>query len=459
MRAMGWVSRQRAGAAIQSPAMFGATPAVLMLATESSGVALDFTSEPSMQIKDTVTPANAFTGDPNSKLTYASPSTKWVLNKSGVLVSGTTLRTEYDANGKALGLRVESSATNLVPYSNASSGFSLSNAPNTAANQILPDGTTGGRFLSDTEVTSPHFVYPSALGGGLTSATDYAITAVVKASSRFLILNLQGSANNWASAVFDIANTSATAASQTAVGASSGTIQRTRQSHLIGGWVICTLVARCSTSATPCIGLAPAASGNTFTTLGLISYLGNLTGFYIEHFQVEAGLDASSRIVTSGSMVTRGADNISLATSAFALSATAGSLLAMGAAVDGSSAATSRYLCGLTDGTTNEFIALRSLNNNPEFVILDSGNNKTLDAGTWSSVAASKFAGAWAANDGAASYNGAAAVTNATVGTPAPTSLQIGRASPTADYYNGYIQKVVYLPRRMSNAELAGATA
>lgn len=86
--------------------------AAILLAAESNGLAIDFT-DMSMQVKDVGTPANNFLGDPNSKLTYASPSTKWILDKSGIYVSGTTLRTEYDGSGNALGVKVEGTRTNL----------------------------------------------------------------------------------------------------------------------------------------------------------------------------------------------------------------------------------------------------------------------------------------------------------------------------------------------------------
>lgn len=86
--------------------------AALLLGNEADGLAIDFT-DLSMVIRDTTTPANNFVGDPNAKLTYASPSTKWVRNRAGVLVSGTALRTEYDLSGNALGVRLEEQRTNL----------------------------------------------------------------------------------------------------------------------------------------------------------------------------------------------------------------------------------------------------------------------------------------------------------------------------------------------------------
>ena len=76
----------------RSGAVFGASGATRLLGAEADGVALDFT-DLSVTVRDTATPANNFAGNVNSWLTYTSPSTKWILNSSGVYVSGTTLRT------------------------------------------------------------------------------------------------------------------------------------------------------------------------------------------------------------------------------------------------------------------------------------------------------------------------------------------------------------------------------
>ena len=114
--------------------------AALMLAAESQGLAIDFTDR-SMVIKDTGTPDNVFSGNPNAKLTYSSPSTKWILNRNGVYESGTTLRTEYDASGVALGVRIEEARVNvfLNSRSPATQNISVSATPYTLS--FLGTGT------------------------------------------------------------------------------------------------------------------------------------------------------------------------------------------------------------------------------------------------------------------------------------------------------------------------------
>lgn len=70
-------------------------PAIALLGNEEQGLAIDW---PAMRvfIRDRVTAANNWLGDPNAKLTYASPSAKWIWNAFGVLSSGTTLRCDHD---------------------------------------------------------------------------------------------------------------------------------------------------------------------------------------------------------------------------------------------------------------------------------------------------------------------------------------------------------------------------
>lgn len=113
--------------------------AAQMLAAYSDGLAIDG-RDLSMVIKDTGTPANAFSGDPNSRLTYASPSTKLILGRSGLYEGGTTLRTEYDASGNAIGLRIEETArANIILRSR-----SLATSPWILSGIVATEGSASG---------------------------------------------------------------------------------------------------------------------------------------------------------------------------------------------------------------------------------------------------------------------------------------------------------------------------
>ena len=70
-------------------------PAIALLGNEEQGAAFDWAAMRGF-IRDRVTGANNWLGDPNAKVTYASPSAKWIWNAFGVLTSGTTLRCDHD---------------------------------------------------------------------------------------------------------------------------------------------------------------------------------------------------------------------------------------------------------------------------------------------------------------------------------------------------------------------------
>lgn len=272
--------------------------AMILLGNETNGLAIDFT-DLSMVIRDTGTPSNAFSGDPNSKLTYASPSTKYVRNSSGVYVAGTTLRTDHDASGNPLGLLIEPARTNLITGSATmttgwnTQSFRTDNAgigPTGENNMVLLKSNVSGPDNGSTAVnvnipastctlsmfvryfSSPSFMFGLHDGsawicltrihfdgsGNITSKTDFIVTPTV----------------SWEDCGGGLWRVSA-------VFTGSGT----------AGFV----------------AAYPETSALTGTGLGTI----------FSHWQLEAGSSASSPIVTAGSTVTRAEDVVTLAQSAF----------------------------------------------------------------------------------------------------------------------------------------------
>ena len=339
----------------------GSSLAALMLLNETNGVAIDFT-DLSMQIKDTITPANVFSGDPNSKLTYTSPSTKWILGANGIYTSGTTLRTEYNASGTALGLRVEEARTNL---------FLNSRAP------VTQDITT--------------------------TAQSYTISGLGAAGATLVI-------------------------SGTATGTLTGTAAVDRDKL-------------------------------TFTaTAGTLAVTVSGTWDFV---QVEAGAFATSPIVTAGATVTRAIDNISLLASLFPYSATASTIFGtfvrgvsdvFGTALQVSNGNTNNRLV-LIDDTVNFVAQVRDVTASVTYTSNLVGANPL---GT-----PFKAALAAAANDANSAYNGVAGVTDTAVTMPstAATSMYFGSVVGAAGTsWNGWIKQAMYVPRRMSNAELQTVT-
>lgn len=327
-----------------------------LAASEDAGLFLDFTD-----MSAVVKGSPAFRGNPNDLLTYSSPSTKYILDSSGLYVPGTTLRTSYDASGNALGLLVEEARTNLFLNSRA------------AATQTIT----------------------------VTNAAAYTVSFLGTGSITFS-------------------------------GANSSTLNGTGATN------------RVTTTFTT------ASTSLTCTVSGSIDYV-----------QVERGFFATSPIVTGPAATsTRAADNISIATSAFPYSATGVTLYTSASMIGFSATVGSNASASLNDETVNNFIRIRLYNGVTDAafqVTTGAVTQANINVGAVSAGTVYKLAGASAANDAAAVRDGGALATDGTVTMPTCTTLQVGRDSVGA-HLNGHIKQLMYLPRRMSNAELQTVT-
>jgi hypothetical protein len=112
-----------------------------------------------------------------------------------------------------------------------------------------------------------------------------------------------------------------------------------------------------------------------------------------------------------------------------------------------------RPLIQFDDTTANEIIVLGGNVANPEMSIIDGGAPQAqIDAGTIVANTAYKLSGAWNTDSCAAAQNGAAAVTDNTATIPTPTQLRIG--SDGTNYASALIQKILYYPQRIIDAEV-----
>jgi hypothetical protein len=160
----------------------------------------------------------------------------------------------------------------------------------------------------------------------------------------------------------------------------------------------------------------------------------------------------TSYIPTVAASVTRNADVAVMTSTNFSswYTATTGAAVvwAIPQAITGT-----RPLIQFDDTTANEIIALRGNVADPELYIVDGGAPQAqIDAGTIVANTAYKLTGAWNTDSCAAAQNGAAAVTDNTATIPTPTQLRIG--SDGTNYASALIQKVLYYPQRIINAEV-----
>lgn len=452
-------------------------------------------------------------GDPNGKLTYTAPSTKWITNRHGVLSGGTTLRCDHDAstldtsatthdslgvgNGGvvrktittsgavtyvagqdivasdasdiakwmagrvvsyaggslvvdfraasgyftcsswkiivALGLLVEEQRTNLFVQSGFASDWSLFGNTMPVSSELAPDGSYARKLVEKLDA-SPSFQHQIQQSRSVTAGTPHAWSVFAKAAerSRFALAGVS------TSAVFDLS--SATVVSGPGTIASVG-----------NGWFRCSVVGTpSSTPVSPYIRMYSGAF-DTYTGDGT-------SGMYFWGIQLETGSFPTSYIPTTGAQVTRAADAISLATSAFPFNTDEGVLYAKARAYNSTPNQSGSPVPVILDsGATANMIPVYRVNGTNEARFQVSSSNSVvaqLAAGTWADGATGKLAGAYKANDFAASFNGGAAVTDTSGAVPTGiSSLNIGRVR-TNSWWNSHVQEIVYLPRRASNSDL-----
>lgn len=490
---------------------FTLSAAAAMLAAETQGLAIDFTDDAflgrdlfygSAEIKDTTTPANNYSAAPtrtaSSLLTYTSPSVKMVMGPSGTLryqAHNLYLNSASPANQS---VTVVSGATYSViitgsvstTLSGAATGTITSGTTSfTAATGTLTFGSTSGSGTVQVTRTPADLTYLAT-----TDSARYALPLEWSSAGVLQGMRVEETRTNLALYSSDLTNAAwtktnmttaktatgpdgvsnsattctATAGNATALQAitsgsaarisnmyikrrtGSGTINITSDNGTT--WTAVTVTSdwtrvesTVQTLTNPTVGIRIVTSGDAVD---------------VALFGHEVGSFSTSPIESFASTVTRAADNISLATSAFPAVANPGTIfveyklnaLKTTAAqrlvtIDAGSSANMVYLIGNnTAGSVDAVIATASVGQGFNNSAVSSTNNM-------------KQAFAYATNDSAHVINGGSPITDATVSTAASyTTLRTGSDTFGAAQTDGYLKKIMILPRRMTNTELQTLT-
>ena len=376
--------------------------ALALIGAEPQGLAIDFT-DLTMAIRDTVTPANTFVGDPNSKLTYSSPATKWILGANGLYSSGTALRTSYDTSGNRLGCLIEEARTNICLQSSDFTSASWVKTTLTAALTATgPDGTAN----SASTLTA-------------TAGNAMALQTIVSGSAARV------------THVFLRRRTG------------SGNVDLTQDNGVT--WTTQTLTASWAryalasvTSANPIVGIRLVTSGDAVD----VAWFGH-----------DLGAFATSPIPTTSASVTRAADNITLATSLFSAGTTGRTAFVNCTLVPG---ATTQDLIGLNGGGFAEVNIMIVGGSNVGAINRSGGVVQYSQIGAFSGGI--KAALAVASGDVQGIVNSSLMAGGATATVPSVTALALHTINYIGSSYAKYIKQVAVIPRRMSNAELQTVT-
>lgn len=414
----------------------------------SGSVAL--AKRPSLSL-DFMTPG---TLDP--RITFTRASTATYTDASGTIQTAAVNapRWDYDPVTHALrGVLIEEQRTNVMFPSVPGVGWTLSAVTLVPNSGTAPDGTNTFVKSANTATTGFHSTQIAQAGS---ANVTYTCSAYIKRGEfryvQFIFDDL-GGGTPATIATFDL---------QTAT--------------VSGGIGIITNVGngvyRCSITSIPTgastTGIRLGINNNTIPNGGFYdnSYLGVAgEGTYIWGAQVEQGAFPTSYIPTTSVAVTRAADVATMPTNVSWFSSSAGSLFAEFALPNQASAGTQGGIAQLDDGTPNNSVGLITVTGPPVFHTGSVGGIGIISASTSVAItgnpqrAVSSYGGgvAWRG-----AMSGQLATPVGSVGGALPaTTLAIGGASAgTRDAWkpNGYIRRVTYWSRALSDAEMQQVT-
>lgn len=178
--------------------------------------------------------------------------------------------------------------------------------------------------------------------------------------------------------------------------------------------------------------------------------------------QMELGAFATSVIPTSTVAVTRNADAASVNTLSPWYNASAGTVYAEFNVSPATVTSSARCLVDINDGTTNNRYNLRGMAASTaadQFTVRSGGATQFQNSSAnLTTTAIKKLAAAYAVNDFAVTSNGSVPVTAATGSlVSGVTVMNIGTVLG-GEWLNGWLRRITYYPRRLTNAELQTLT-
>jgi len=471
-------------------------------ATRSGGGGVDWASitnglkltavDDILDIKDTTTPANNYKGPPNPKFTSVRASAGSYLDSNRVLrfAAVNEIRRDFDPRipGGVGGYLVENARANFLLHSTglhithhitASGGNAL---PFTDGEVITSVGGGTGTYVLDHSAGSIYAVrngsgtFSGVLTGGTSGATRNISSFVViwVATNITAVKNQTGPDGVANSATLLTATGAGATVTQLFTGAStlravsafvklvsgSGTVEMT----VDGGttWVPVTVTSSWTRVEIP-----------TQTVINPVTGFRIASGVSIAAYCVQmenAGANvpfASSPIVTTTAFATRAIDQPKIAGTSFPLNNTDGQGTLYVKAVCYGSAAQTRMIAALDDGTVSEGVEvlLNSLYRT-SFAVRDGG----VVQATMNSVAGGgippltpfKLALGLKLNDtfGATSEAATSFPVDTACTMPTPTFLYVGaRYNPAGVEMMGWLLELLYLPEKRTNDEISGLVA
>lgn len=419
-------------------------------------------------VRDAATPANNFYGTVQgaidaSVISFTRATNASRVNASGLIetVSSGIWRREYSPTTlQPLGYLPEPSRINIATYSEdyrttAEAGgtrpWTASGSTVATANATGPDGLTSATTL--TESASGSVQVQRANGITFANATAYTFSVFVKKGGRQWVQLFFGSAAFGVTqyANFDLDNLTV---GTVGAGVTSYSIKDVGNS-----WRRLSITAT-STAGAASVAAVQIADSGTMARAANITAAGLTTLLY--GAQVEAGAYATSYIPTTSATVTRNADVMTVALSKLPYSATASTLIAI--AQPGADDLTNTYMLAQLELDTNNRIGITNgtaASKQARGLVVSGGSALHAPASSANAAAARfKAAISAAANDFQTVVNGVSIGTTTSGAMPtAADTLRVGQNLASTNRWNAPIESLVYIPRRLSQAEMIARTA
>jgi hypothetical protein len=372
-------------------------------------------------------------------------------------------RFDYAPNGTFLGLLIEDQATNLIPYSEdfTSDWTSVADTVQLQTNVATisaPNKTETTTLLLPTTANSFHVITwgstPFPFIGGPTVANTYNRSIFVKREkARYLIVSCSPTVSAFAAGqpnfdtvanIFDFDTESFTKFS----------VPVPIVQKINDGWYRISL-SRASTNVNASNLTIGVCNGSDYENVKFAGEEGNLSGVYIWGGQVELGPFFSSYIPTSGSQVTRAADNAFISGKNFTsfYNLTAGTYITT---VSQNNIFDSRAFATFTNTTGSKYLTLGTTVSGDKHAFFNT-SGPTLTTGNINADQFYTVGISYKNNDFTLVQNNVI-VDQKTTGTipVAPLGIikyELGQFN-NSKYLNGHIRQINYIPARLSNSVL-----
>jgi len=399
------------------------------------------------------------------QITFTRASTATYFNSAGVLTSAAINTPRFDYNPATLaarGLLIEEQRTNLLLQSqDFGTTWTTADVTLTTDDTTSPDGTVNADSILENATTARHYIQqPTTTISGGATLTGTVFLKNKSLSSRFVVVWISSGVPGTyrIGCTVDLVNGTVSAGSSAGGGTTS--VSTPTITSVGNGWYRVSLTGNLDvsvTSATLRFGFSNSSAAASIAP----SYLGDGTSaFYLWGAQLEAGAFPTSYIPTTTTALTRSADVASVNTLTPWFNATEGTLFAQ--AEVPVITQTGRTMASIGRAVASAYELYLNITSTgapglPVATILAATTQFQYQPTP--ERFSTKGALAYKENDSQAAFDGTASATDTSVTLPDMlATLYIGKRDDITPL-NGWLKRVTYYPRRLSQAELESITA